>query len=479
MDGETLEHIIDTVEHLVRNQRALFARMKDAEQAIQIQTDNPTGAENSGAMEVEQETDRPAHSNEGSAVEPISQTRLDEIKQDVRASKSTWASLRELYPPGESGFAPLSFTASTWTAITSAGATGLDDNLVADEVYSQAATMAAYGVELLGNALHSTVVDRHLANLASKLLAILCATLIDTRDRRRDVVFSMVEERIDAFQQVHGVEESSEAESSDMLEQDTHVESMHHVEQLRTGDNASQHVGPVTRQQGKRAEGSDTTERSHPYSQNGSRSSAFRQQQPRCGKRVALNNVATALQNEANSLPTNVAGVVDNEHTCSSVDDNAPNTTLSQRWPLGLERQNIIRVALSRQGRSESAITAHINQFGKGTNRAYDSVWRYWAAWCSKRALDPAKRSDASLEALTLECNNIAGLCENGSQRVVAQVYALVLRIAGRDKAGDYGLDANKVRWARFVVAGMSQVLPSCRQMNKCAALRVYQQQQW
>ncbi|KAJ2068851.1 hypothetical protein GGI08_000657 [Coemansia sp. S2] len=382
MDDETLEHIIDTVEHLVRNQRALFARMKNAEQAIQTRTDSPTGAENNRAMEVEQDN----------FVEPISQSRLDEIKQNVCAKKSTWANLHELYPPKDSDFAPLSFIASTWTAITSAS--GLDDNLVADEVYSQAATMSAYGVELLGNALRSPVVDRRLATVVRNLLITLCATLIDTRDRRRDVVFGMVEERTFAFQHRHSADENSE--SSEMLEQNNPIESMPYREHC-TGNTARQSVGPVTRQQGKRTEGSASTERSHPYSQDSSRLSAISKQR---GKRVE-SNMATTLQNET-SLPANV------DNVCSSVDDNAPNNTLSRRWPLGLERQDIIRVALSRQGRSESAIISYINRFGKGTNRAYDSVWRYWATWCSERALDPAKRSDANLETLTLECKKSA-----------------------------------------------------------------------
>ncbi|KAJ2830864.1 hypothetical protein FBU31_002417 [Coemansia sp. 'formosensis'] len=390
MDDETLDHILDTVEHLVCNQRALFARMKEAEQAIQ--TNSSTGTETSGTTDVEQET-----STGHIGVEPILYTRLDEIQQGVCARKSSWASLRELYPPGESAFAPLSFTVSAWTAITG---TGLDDNLVADEVYSQAATMAAYGVDLLSNAFCGPVVDRRKAALASNLMAVLCATLTDTRDKRRNVVFKMVNERMDALQNDHGAEENLEAESSRMLEQNKDGETC-------TGDSARLRR-PITRQQGRRAEGSGAAERSHPYAHDGS--GVQRQQQQRRGKRVASRGPAITQNKspEAVALPANGttnSNCANVDGTASSVLKTTANLTLSQRWPLGLERQDIIRAALSRQGRSESAIAAHINRFGKGTNRAYDSVWRYWASWCSKRSLDPAKRSDADLEKLTLECN--------------------------------------------------------------------------
>ncbi|KAJ2816006.1 hypothetical protein GGI24_005859, partial [Coemansia furcata] len=89
----------------------------------------------------------------GEIQEPLLQTRLDEIRQDVSASKSTWADLRQQYPPEKSCFEPLNFSVSSWSALTSGDATGLGDDVDADEVYSQAATMAAYGVDILCRAL--------------------------------------------------------------------------------------------------------------------------------------------------------------------------------------------------------------------------------------------------------------------------------------------------------------------------------------
>ncbi|KAJ2877492.1 hypothetical protein H4R27_006188, partial [Coemansia aciculifera] len=103
-------------------------------------------------------------------VEPLSKRRLDSIRRDVGDNKSTWADLRQLYPHRLSDFAPL---------------TELDGGIDVDGALSQAATMAAYGSELLRIALCSTQVNRRLTRQTSHLLASLCSALIDTRDERR------------------------------------------------------------------------------------------------------------------------------------------------------------------------------------------------------------------------------------------------------------------------------------------------------
>ncbi|KAJ2259361.1 hypothetical protein GGI01_003705 [Coemansia sp. RSA 376] len=102
------------------------------------------------------------------ATDLLSKKRLNEIRRDITTFKSTWSDLRQLYPPRHSDFAPLK---------------EFDDDL--DGTLSQAATMAAYGVELLHIALSCTPVDRRLATQTYQMLATLCATLIDTRDQQR------------------------------------------------------------------------------------------------------------------------------------------------------------------------------------------------------------------------------------------------------------------------------------------------------
>ncbi|KAJ2751358.1 hypothetical protein GGI19_004533 [Coemansia pectinata] len=67
-------------------------------------------------------------------VEPLAKRRLDSIRRDVGDTKSTWADLRQLYPPRLSDFAPL---------------TELDDGIGVDGVLSQAATMAGLWIGAL------------------------------------------------------------------------------------------------------------------------------------------------------------------------------------------------------------------------------------------------------------------------------------------------------------------------------------------
>ncbi|KAJ2493348.1 hypothetical protein IWW37_000632 [Coemansia sp. RSA 2050] len=112
---------------------------------------------------------------------------------------STWADLRREYPPTKSCFEPLNFKVSSWSAIASEDVTGLADDLDADEAYSQAATMAAYGADMLSSSLNGPTVDRGLVLQASNLLATLCATLMDTRDRHRDSVSRAIAEKVGAF----------------------------------------------------------------------------------------------------------------------------------------------------------------------------------------------------------------------------------------------------------------------------------------
>ncbi|KAJ2742405.1 hypothetical protein GGI20_004507, partial [Coemansia sp. BCRC 34301] len=101
-------------------------------------------------MDADQESD---YGGDDNAVEPLNWARLDKIKKSISSKASTWESLRRQYPPSQSFFAPLNLTASKMMATAGAPTSDADASLVVDEVYSQAATMAAYGFELLRIAL--------------------------------------------------------------------------------------------------------------------------------------------------------------------------------------------------------------------------------------------------------------------------------------------------------------------------------------
>ncbi|KAJ2743737.1 hypothetical protein GGI20_003525 [Coemansia sp. BCRC 34301] len=93
------------------------------------------------AMDTDQEID--------GVIKPLSWARLDRIKRGVSAKASTWDFLRTEYPLSRSSFAPLNIVSDQGVLDPDAGAP-------VDEVYSQAATMAAYGFELLHAVLSSS-----------------------------------------------------------------------------------------------------------------------------------------------------------------------------------------------------------------------------------------------------------------------------------------------------------------------------------
>ncbi|KAJ1654956.1 hypothetical protein GGF38_004853, partial [Coemansia sp. RSA 25] len=164
MDRKEVEYFLEATEAIVKNQRGLSARVDAIEQAIQACLQRATHPRRS-VVDSGQETNDPAISShgydegsdgeDGDSVEPLDWAHLDGIKRDVSDKASTWDSLRKQYPPGQSVFAPLSFSASRKAALTRAGVSALDDKLAVDKVYSQAAAMSAYVVELLRVALSS------------------------------------------------------------------------------------------------------------------------------------------------------------------------------------------------------------------------------------------------------------------------------------------------------------------------------------
>ncbi|KAJ2910114.1 hypothetical protein GGI21_001196, partial [Coemansia aciculifera] len=165
MDSEEATFIICSIDSLTKENRLLRKRVNALEQSTHQTLLNarfPTGFSEYTAVAATDECDE--------GIEPLTTQRLDEVLRGIGIS-SSWSDLRQLYPPRQSGFAPLH-------TIESKAEDG-------DEAYSQAATMAAYGMELLRVALGSPQINRRLTRQAHRLLGSLCATLVETRSRHR------------------------------------------------------------------------------------------------------------------------------------------------------------------------------------------------------------------------------------------------------------------------------------------------------
>ncbi|KAJ2018735.1 hypothetical protein GGI14_002087 [Coemansia sp. S680] len=184
-------------------QPLLLARLEASQLVTQTPPESPADTEHQ-AMDIENETVRPKHSrsDDDDSVELLSDSRLNTIKQGVRAFKSTWADLHEQYPPGQSDFAPLG-----------PSAVGMKSDFVVDEAYSQAATMAAYGVEILQKTLNRQNSNNEQVEIVVDLLATLCATLIDTRDKHRVASARAVKENVDYLGTMSTMDLVSDSES--------------------------------------------------------------------------------------------------------------------------------------------------------------------------------------------------------------------------------------------------------------------------
>ncbi|KAJ2344965.1 hypothetical protein GGH91_002686, partial [Coemansia sp. RSA 2671] len=126
---------------LRENMRALFAHVETAQQAVQAHLDR-TISPDSITSDISNDV-----------VEPLTVARIDDIVRSFSSKVSTWADLQKQYPPNRSCLVPLSVAVGSGDASTNAGLRKLDPKLEADSAYCQAATMAAYGIELLRLAL--------------------------------------------------------------------------------------------------------------------------------------------------------------------------------------------------------------------------------------------------------------------------------------------------------------------------------------
>ncbi|KAJ2692889.1 hypothetical protein H4218_006238 [Coemansia sp. IMI 209128] len=144
MEGSSKDHFLSNFELHKESLRALFAREEAAKQAIRDHLDHTAYSDD----------------EEDESIEPLSTKRIDSIVQLVSSHKSTWPKLRQQYLPSQSCLAPFNIAVNGKDAPTDAKVARLVANLAVDTAYCQAATMSAYGVDLLHSALEGTLVDR-------------------------------------------------------------------------------------------------------------------------------------------------------------------------------------------------------------------------------------------------------------------------------------------------------------------------------
>ncbi|KAJ2057339.1 hypothetical protein GGI08_003656, partial [Coemansia sp. S2] len=341
MNSEEITFVLCSIDKLTSENQEFQARLKAVERNAQAWSNcSAIAARNSVANK--QTTDK-----DDGTVEPLTNKRLNDVRQEVCAIKTTWADLRQLYPPRQSGFAPL--------------AEADDDNLEIDDAFSQAATMAAYGVELLRIALGNPRVNRRLTRQAYRLLATLCATLIGTRDRHRSAA------------------KVAEEESSVICSaRDTGAAT----------PKLSRHTG-----RGEQTEGLCTNKRTGPdyldSSESDSSSSSLWQERRRHVRRKKRSKQSISKPLAQGPVPVTPApDLLCADHkpsidAISAVDMAAAagesELVVSHGRVNQLRRRIVIRNALLRQGQSESAVITYFNQWTEGTSRTYDGEWSNWA----------------------------------------------------------------------------------------------------
>ncbi|KAJ2874056.1 hypothetical protein GGH93_002743 [Coemansia aciculifera] len=278
--------------------------------------------------------------------------------------------------------------------------------------------MAAYGVGLLHVALNGLQVDRRQITQVGNILAMLCASLSDMRDRHRDAVSKILEAKVDAYRrsQCAGVEMRSQS-----------------VRSLECLSNPS---SSTPRWQRGGISGSVSRERSHPYSRDTLRHDASWQQIPQLHSHDTVREVdstsapihaqissngsgqesgqtvkdapVTAMLvalSDSDSTSEENSGVAGSSSVANSTAAAVVSTQASRqvKLPADLSRRSVVRDGLLRQGFSKSAIAAYFDRFSKSTNRNYDKMWKFWAVWCVGNDIDPCRRSEADLDTYILE----------------------------------------------------------------------------
>ncbi|KAJ2108113.1 hypothetical protein GGI16_001263 [Coemansia sp. S142-1] len=386
MDSEEIAFVLNNIENLKKENCELRSRLEAVEQSTGALPTSSVTAECT-LLRGEQKTNEIAFLCDDD-VEPLSKKRLDEIKLSIGATKSTWSDLRQLYPPRQSDFAPLK---------------EFDDDLDVDEAYSQAATMAAYGVELLRIALSCPQIDRSLTRQTSRLLATLCSTLIDTRDQRRHTP----SKGLNLKREDRGIHKPTKRhDDSKPRKREARVDSSFSNKRERTycpeHPSLSSSLGSIP---------SDTDSL---YSDSGCQRPVRRAKRKKRGtpRNNAFKNdveftapidLAPVPSGEGDNVPEEDAGN-DGDTSASDADvEDEPDIILGQGRVMKLHRRVLIRNALMQHGLSEADSIAYFNRWTKVTNNTYNCVWNRWVAWCGKRGLDATKRSEERLTTFISE----------------------------------------------------------------------------
>ncbi|KAJ2074541.1 hypothetical protein GGH13_001249 [Coemansia sp. S155-1] len=388
----------------------------------------------------------------GEIQEPLLKTRLDEIRRDVRASKSTWTDLRQKYPPGGSCFEPFNFTVSSWSSISKEDAKGLGDDLDTDVAYSQAAAMAAYGVDILSSALSGPTVDRELIKQANNLFATLCATLMDTRDRHRNSVTKAVAEKIETFSNIlNGLNSTPQTEDTS-----SRMEGIERGGQLIDSHEVPRPVklelenSPTIFENEHRVSGSTTRDQQYSYSRSRSRSPDSRRPQPLHDHSAAVTNLRTLRSShflQDSRLPTQYSALLSltTDHLPTVSKKGKTSTGGAVKHPMArntstvvyrakglksgmkLNRRTIIHNALVKRKLPKSAIAEYIDRDDLVTRRLYDKSWNKWVDWCEERGVDPTRKS---VENLSERLSQVAN-AELTTSKIEPAVYSVWRAIEG------------------------------------------------
>ncbi|KAJ1924930.1 hypothetical protein LPJ71_000343 [Coemansia sp. S17] len=382
----------------------------------------------------------------GETQEPLLKTRLDEIRQDVRAHTSTWVDLRQQYPPGGSCFEPFNFLAISWSSISNEDVRGLGDDIDADEAYSQAAAMAAYGVEILSRALNGPTADRELTKLANNLFATLCATLMDTRDRHRDSVTKAVAEKVEAFSNIlNRLNNSPQTEdtSSRMegIERGGQLIDSHEMPRLIKVELEN---SPTIFKNEQRISGSSSRDQQYSYSRD--RLSSPDSHQQLCDHITAGSNLPglsgiegpgySELYTHSSARPDHPptgssAGRVSADRADMNSVVNSPMAVVYQekgeKTGVKLNRRLIIRTELLKHGLPGSAIDEYINHVDGEYRKYYDKMWNRWVEWCDRRGVDPTRKS---VENLSERLSQVAN-AELTTSKIEPAVYSVWRAIEG------------------------------------------------
>ncbi|KAJ2831712.1 hypothetical protein FBU31_002224 [Coemansia sp. 'formosensis'] len=335
MENSLTERILGSIEQLMMTQEVLLGCIKAPGQVTPVTIDHGV------------DTNSPPVSRIDSIIEPLTDTRLDEIEQDVGAFKSTWESLCEKYSPARSRFAPRSSPRTTHERETE-----LDDDIKAEEVYSQAATMAAYGVEQFRKMISSPQNVNGKMEQLEGLLIVLCATLINTRDKHRAALDKATRANSASFRHRRTIDSSSESDKRGLV-LDESVEQQIVKREIPHRDKAEHSELLLTR----RDSGIDQGKFDMRHLQSRSYAANSCQQQTRRYSR-----------GQSSSSTAKRDGSIADHSSMGPYHLRKGDTTMGERSCLynkaaGLGRREIIWDAFLRQGKSESDVAAYFEKF--------------------------------------------------------------------------------------------------------------------